>query len=199
MKKLTALIGLCILASNFLLSCRERLDLENQAGFVKSHGFDKESYANDMIELDNGDLLIVGQFLKTSTIGGEEIDGPFILRTDANGNELKFQNFYFTRAIVSERTQLYSDWVGVSLTDTLEFTGASFNEVAQLKNGNFLVIGSFFAGWQELGGLGDSFDFLMIMDENFELQEFKFFYNSQAEFQSGRERYFGGQVGEAST
>lgn len=193
MKNVSALLVFCLLTSNILLGCRERIELENQAGFIKSHGFDKESYANDMIELNNGDLLIVGNFSKTSNIGCcEDIDGPFVLRADANGNELRFQNFYFTRAVVSERIQLYNDWYGLNLTDSLEFTGATFKEVAQLKNGNFLVIGYFFAFWEEIGS-GDVFDFLMIMDENFELQEFKFFYNSQAEFQSGRERYFGGQ------
>jgi hypothetical protein len=167
----------------FLCSCQEELDFFDP-GFTKVYGLDGQNEGKDMIEAENGDLIMIGGFSRAFYLDNDETDaGGYIIRTDANGTQLNFRNFYFTRGMLLERANEYKNQLGLpDLNGDAVINGEGFQFVRELKNGNFFVVGN---AYGTIGGeVFDFFDYFFILNPDFEPIKFQFFHNSQLEIQS---------------
>jgi len=167
-----------------LVGCQEEIDFIDQS-FTRVYGLDGWSEGGDIIEAKNGDLIMVGEFTRAFYLDNSETNqGGFIIRTDANGNQLNFRNFYFTRAELLERANEYRDFLGLTeLSGDVEFyNGGRFKHVVELENENFFVVGTAFGSFD--GDIYDQFDYIFILDPDFEPIKFQFFHNSQQEIQT---------------
>ena len=181
-----------IVFASILTGCQEELPLPD-ANFMKVYGLDGESYAQDIIETEDGGFVIVGTMGKTSYDDNEIISGPFILKTDYNGNVEIFRHYPFTRGelkvLADSALQEFLAFnpdkssLGSDLQIVYDGHPPAFGSIVKLKNGNYLARGAL-TGY--LGGeQRDQFYFFMMFDNEFNLLKFKFLNNSLVEFQNG--------------
>jgi len=85
-----------LIVSSILFTCQEDIDVLNK-NFVKVYGLDGVSNGTNIVETEDGGFLITGQVEKTPFDNNETINGPFIMKTDQNGNETFFRTYSFTR------------------------------------------------------------------------------------------------------
>jgi len=167
---------LLLIASSILFTCQEDIDF-NLRNFTKVYGLDGPSNPRTVIETEDGGFIIIGNVSKTPFDENEVISGPFILKTDQNGNELFFRNYSFTQG----KLKVLADSAFLDEDITIDYNRfpPSFDDIVALRNGNYFV----------RGYLRDKnrffFGFYMILDQDFTPVDFKFLNNSLLEFENG--------------
>ena len=136
MKHYFAYAWVMVMATVFS-SCMEKVPYE-QDQFVKVLGLEGSSLAEKVIELDNGDLMILGRMgraaheIESSGVGTDinevEDQAPFIAITDHNGN--------------LKRLQLYpiEDFAGKFIDVFNLENKITFRHILPLNDGGYLVL-----------------------------------------------------------
>lgn len=129
-------ISICLVLS----SCIEEVNFQLDQ-YVKVLSLDRSSFAERIIELDNGDLMILGEmgtaaFEQESTGQGSEVtaledQAPFIAITDPNGNLKMLRMYPFEGFLVDSP-------FGEIILENIE-NKTSFHEIIPTADGGYLV------------------------------------------------------------
>jgi hypothetical protein len=133
---------LLILITTVFLACQEEIPYREER-FQRIIGFEGSSQVEKIIELSNGDLMLLGKMgvsaheLKSTHVGVEienvEDQGPFIAITDMNGNVKRLNTYPFENADTHPTIEVINITNKTTFLDILENPSGGYHVLAELS------------------------------------------------------------------